>query len=159
MIATILTAAKLAIAIRSAWPDVPTDRRNHAALALAIVDDPRTSLLASIAYHETRLTPWLVGKRGECGIGQVKHRADRKRLCADAAKSYVVSFRQMTAALDAIVVECRGRSVCVLNVYAAGSKARNWRAPGKAAREFRALERQLVRAINSGPVARGKVSS
>lgn len=144
MIATILAASRLAVAITTAWP-VHAERAAPA--ALAIVEATRGTpwspeLVAAIAYHETALRTELIGSRGECGMGQVAHRRDRTRLCREA-RGHTASGRQMVAALEEARRLCRGRVICALNVYAAGTKGMRWAGPGVAVREFHELERQL----------------
>lgn len=150
MIGVFVAAFRLAAAIRMAWPDVTPERAVEAAIASGTVDASPKMILA-IAYHETRLRPALVGARGECGAGQVMHRRDRARLCSEAARSFVASFEQMADAIARIeAAECHYRHTpCVLNVYAAGSKGRDWSGYGLAAREFLSLEDRLWRAIDS----------
>ena len=156
MIGAILAAARLAVAITTAWPHVPAERAAPAALAIVVAVDGTPwspDLVAAIAYHETHLRTDRIGSRGECGMGQVAHRRDRSRRCI-AARAYPESARQMVAALEEALVVCRGRAICALNVYAAGTKGMRWAGPGVAVREFHALERQL-----RAPVRRGRAGS
>ena len=156
MIATVLAAARLAVAITTAWPHVPAERAAPAALAIVVAVDGTPwspDLVAAIAYHETHLRTDRIGSRGECGMGQVAHRRDRAARCL-AARAYPESARQMVAALEEARAVCRGRAICALNVYAAGTKGMRWAGPGIAAREFRDLEDKL-----RAPKRRGRAGS
>ncbi len=147
MIAMFL-AIRLAAAASALW-GVPLDRALPAAVAaVTYADDYGPELILAIGVHETALDPTLVGSRGECGTGQVKHRRDRVRLCALAAASYAESARQSVAALEEARALCRRhgrRDVgCALRVYGSGVKRKPWRwSSSKAEREFRAMERQI----------------
>lgn len=141
-------AIRLAAATSALW-SIPLERTLPAAVAaVAHADDYGPELILAIGAHETALDPTLVGARGECGTGQVKHRRDRARLCALAAASYAESARQSVAALEEARALCRRngrRDVgCALRVYGSGSKNKPWTwSSSIAEREFRVMEQSI----------------
>lgn len=147
MIATILTAGRLALAITSTWHVAPS-RAFPAALAIESVrGDWPAELVAAIAYHESAFRLDATGKRGECGPMQVAHYRDRARLCSAARSDVFAAYRQGVERLGVALAYCHRRPTCALNVYAIGPAGRSVRGESEAAREFRELAWQLSKEV------------
>ena len=149
MITTLFFAAKLCGAIVTTW-NVPAKLACESSLAITVVSKHSgfdATLIAAIAYHETKFKRNLIGSRDECGPMQVKHYRNRDKLCAMAVTDPFEAYRQGVERLTMGLESCDYDYVCTLNVYASGPKGKKLKHPGEAAREFRELEWELWKTI------------